>query len=43
MADNDKTLENETEKIDEAKVTVEDTDKKKCALSAAGRRARRER
>lgn len=28
MADNDKTLENETEKIDEAKVTVEDTDKK---------------
>ncbi len=28
MADNDKTLDNETEKIDETKVTVENTDKK---------------
>ena len=28
MADNDKILENETEKIDETKVTVENTDKK---------------
>lgn len=28
MADKDKTLENETEKIDETKVTVEETDKK---------------
>lgn len=28
MADNDKTFENEAEKIDETKVTVEDTDKK---------------
>lgn len=28
MADNDRTLENETEKIDETKVTVEDADKK---------------
>ena len=28
MADNDKTVEKEAEKIDETKVTVENTDKK---------------